>query len=181
MIQVFDPVPLYPMLEGMGFEHHTERTDDGAYHAYFYRPGAGKEAEPEKVQPAASGIDVIGSDLGRAAAELRGVIWNDEGHYLPRDMRLLFAAVDAAGTGRMHHAAEELFEAYRNGLDIRAADDAFKVLIWDRGMGWFNSDILPSELFSVYKEIKEAEAEGRSRKQIVDALTARFGSRDTEA
>ncbi|MBQ9827452.1 MAG: DUF2249 domain-containing protein, partial [Lachnospiraceae bacterium] len=133
VIQTFEPVPLYGILENMGFEHYTERTDDGAYHAYFYRPGTVKEAEPEKAQPAAAGIEVISGDLGRAAAELRDVIWNDEGHFLPRDMRLLFAAVDAAGMGRMHHAAEELFEAYRNGLDIRAADDAFKVLIWDRG------------------------------------------------
>lgn len=37
IVQTFEPLPLYKVLERMGFEHHTERVSDEEYHVYFYR------------------------------------------------------------------------------------------------------------------------------------------------
>ena len=40
IIQSFDPIPLYEVMEGLGFEHHTEQVADAAFHAWFYRTEA---------------------------------------------------------------------------------------------------------------------------------------------
>ena len=37
IIQTFEPVPLYPVLALMGFEHHTEKVSGSEYHVWFYR------------------------------------------------------------------------------------------------------------------------------------------------
>ena len=37
IIQTFEPVPLYPVLALMGFEHHTENVRGSEYHIWFYR------------------------------------------------------------------------------------------------------------------------------------------------
>ena len=37
IIQSFDPIPLYEVMEGLGFEHHTEQVADAEFHAWFYR------------------------------------------------------------------------------------------------------------------------------------------------
>ena len=37
VIQSFDPIPLYEVMKGLGFEHHTEQKGDAEFHAYFYR------------------------------------------------------------------------------------------------------------------------------------------------
>ena len=40
----FDPIPLYPVLALMGYEHFTEKTGENEYHAYFYRAKKGDRA-----------------------------------------------------------------------------------------------------------------------------------------
>ena len=42
IIQTFEPVPLYPVLALMGFEHHTERKSGSEYHIWFYRVRKGE-------------------------------------------------------------------------------------------------------------------------------------------
>ena len=37
VIQSFDPVPLYEVMEDLGYEHHTEQRGDAEFHAYFYQ------------------------------------------------------------------------------------------------------------------------------------------------
>ena len=37
IIQSFDPIPLYEVMEDLGFEHYTEQKGDAEFHAYFYR------------------------------------------------------------------------------------------------------------------------------------------------
>ena len=37
IIQTFDPVPLYPVMESLGYVHHTEQLGDHEFHAWFYR------------------------------------------------------------------------------------------------------------------------------------------------
>ena len=42
IIQTFEPVPLYPVLALMGFEHHTEKVRGSEYHTWFYRVRKGE-------------------------------------------------------------------------------------------------------------------------------------------
>jgi len=42
IIQTFEPVPLYPVLSLMGFEHHTEKVSGSEYHIWFYRVKKGE-------------------------------------------------------------------------------------------------------------------------------------------
>ena len=37
IVQSFDPIPLYEVMEGLGYEHFTEQKGDAEFHAYFYR------------------------------------------------------------------------------------------------------------------------------------------------
>ena len=37
VIQSFDPLPLYEVMDMLGYERHTEKSADNEYHAYFYR------------------------------------------------------------------------------------------------------------------------------------------------
>ena len=37
IIQSFEPIPLYEVMEKLGFEQHTEKISENEFHAYFYR------------------------------------------------------------------------------------------------------------------------------------------------
>ena len=37
IVQSFDPIPLYEVMEGLGYEHFTEQKGAAEFHAYFYR------------------------------------------------------------------------------------------------------------------------------------------------
>ena len=37
IVQSFDPIPLYEVMEGLGYEHFTEQKGDAEFRAYFYR------------------------------------------------------------------------------------------------------------------------------------------------
>ena len=37
IIQSFEPIPLYEVMEGLGYEHFTEQKGAAEFHAYFYR------------------------------------------------------------------------------------------------------------------------------------------------
>ena len=53
VVQSFDPIPLYEVMEDLGYEHHTEQTGDTEFHAYFYR-AAEKQGEKDiPMRPAA--------------------------------------------------------------------------------------------------------------------------------
>jgi hypothetical protein len=36
VVQSFDPIPLYEVMEGLGFDHFTEQKGEAEFHAYFY-------------------------------------------------------------------------------------------------------------------------------------------------
>lgn len=42
VVQNFDPIPLYEVMQELGFEYHTEQTGD-ADHAYFYKTTASSD------------------------------------------------------------------------------------------------------------------------------------------
>ena len=37
IVQTFEPIPLYEVMEMLGYEHYTEKIADNEYHAFFYR------------------------------------------------------------------------------------------------------------------------------------------------
>jgi len=91
IIQSFEPIPLYEVMEGLGFEHHTEQTGDAEFHAYFYRKEVRQEEKDSPMRPAAlTNIPLIDEGLGKIAVQFWDLTWNDENRYLPYEMRRLY-------------------------------------------------------------------------------------------
>lgn len=180
VVQSFDPIPLYEVMEGLGYEHHTEQKGDAEFHAYFYRA---VEKQPEKdipMRPAAlTNMPLIDEDLGKVAVEFWDLTWNKK-RFLPYNMRLLLSLANAVGAGRMRQATRELVKAYINGLDSAALDDVFELLAWNQGIGYFSSEIGPSTLFAAYKSIKRMEKQGKERGEICEMLKEKFGEKNPD-
>ena len=160
IVQSFDPIPLYEVMEGLGFEHYTEQKGDAEFHAYFYRV---EEKQEEK-----------------DAVNFWDLTWNDENRHLPYEMRLLLSLTNAVGAGRMRQATRELVKAYIHGLDSAALDDVFELLAWNQGIGYFSSEIGPSPLFAAYKAIKNMEKQGKERGEICEMLKEKYGEKNPD-
>lgn len=181
IIQSFDPIPLYEVMEGLGFEHYTEQKGDAEYHAYFYRVEVKQEEKDIPMRPAAlTNMPLIDEKLGNIAVNFWDLTWNDEHRHLPYEMRLLLSLTNAVGAGRMRQATRELVKAYIHGLDSAALDDVFELLAWNQGIGYFSSEIGPSTLFQAYKTIKQMEKKGNSRAEIIEVLKEKFTEKNPD-
>lgn len=181
VIQTFDPIPLYPVMEELGFEHFTEQAGETEFHAYFYRVKKGTESGNITMRPAAlTNLPLIDEGLGKIGVEFWDLTWNDEKRYLPYETRLLLSLTNAVGAGRMRQATRELVKAYAQGTDSEAFDDIFELLAWNQGIGYFSSEIGPSTLFKAYKTIKQREKQRKSRAEIVAELMENFGEKNPD-
>ena len=181
IIQSFDPIPLYEVMEGLGFEHFTEQKGDAEFHAYSYRTEVKKDDKDIPMRPAAlTNMPLIDNDLGKVAVEFWDLTWNDDRRHLPYEMRLLLSLTNAVGAGRMRQATRELVKAYIHGLDSAAFDDVFELLAWNQGIGYFSSEIGPSTLFQAYKTIKNMEKQGKERSEICELLKEKFGEKNPD-
>lgn len=181
VIQTFDPIPLYPVMEELGYESYTEQIGDAEFHAYFYRIKAGEDSGSITMRPAAlTNLPMIDEDLGKIGVEFWNLTWNDEKRYLPYETRLLLSLTNAVGAGRMRQATRELVKAYAQGTDSEAFDDIFELLAWNQGIGYFSSEIGPSTLFKAYKTIKQREKQRKSRDEIVAELMENFGEKNPD-
>ena len=181
IIQSFEPIPLYEMMEGLGFEHYTEQTSGNEFHAYFYRTEQKQDNGDIPMRPAAlTNMPLIDEELGKVAVQFWDLTWNDRKRYLPYEMRLLLSLTNAVGAGRMRQATRELVKAYIHGLDSAAFDDVFELLAWNQGIGYFSSEIGPSTLFAAYKTIKNMENKGKTRTEIADVLKEKFGEKNPD-
>ena len=181
IIQSFDPIPLYEVMEDLGFEHITEQTGDTEYHAYFYRAEVKQGEKYIPMRPAAlTNLPLIDEKLGNLAVNFWDLTWNDEHRYLPYEIRLLLSLANAVGAGRMRQATRELVKAYIHGLDSAALDDVFELLAWNQGIGYFSSEIGPSTLFAAYKTIKNMEKQGKERSEICETLKEKFGEKNPD-
>jgi len=181
VIQTFDPLPLYEVMEDLGYEHHTEKTAEHEFHAYFYRAEVKQEEKDIPMRPAAlTNMPVIDEGLGEVAVNFWDLTWNDEKRHLPYEMRLLLSLTNAVGAGRMRQATRELVKAYIHGLDSAALDDVFELLAWNQGIGYFSSEIGPSTLFAAYKTIKNMEKQGKAREEICAVLKEKFGEKNPD-
>lgn len=180
-MQSFDPIPLYEVMEDLGYEHHTELTGDTEFHAYFYRAAVKQEEKEIPMRPTAlTNMPLIDEELGKVAVEFWDLTWNDNKRHLPYEMRLLLSLTNAVGAGRMRQATRELVKAYIHGLDSAALDDVFELLAWNQGIGYFSSEIGPSTLFAAYKTIKNMEKQGKERGEICEALKEKFGEKNPD-
>ena len=181
IIQSFDPIPLYEVMEGLGFEHYTEQKGGAEFHAYFYRTEQKTDNGDIPMRPAAlTNMPLIDEELGKVAVQFWDVTWNDSKRHLPYEIRLLLSLTNAVGAGRMRQATRELIKAYIHGLDSAALDDVFELLAWNQGIGYFSSEIGPSTLFAAYKTIKNMESKGKSRAEIAEVLKERFGEKNPD-
>ena len=181
IIQSFEPIPLYEVMEGLGFEYYTEQTSENEFHAYFYRTEQKKDNGDIPMRPAAlTNMPLIDDELGKVAVQFWDMTWNDRKRYLPYEMRLLLSLANAVGAGRMRQATRELVKAYIHGLDSAALDDVFELLAWNQGIGYFSSEIGPSTLFAAYKTIKSMESKGKTRTEVADVLKEKFGEKNPD-
>ena len=181
ILQSFDPIPLYEVMEGLGYEHYTEQKGDTEFHAYFYRVEVKQEEKDIPMRPAAlTNMPLIDEKLGNIAVNFWDLTWNDDHRYLPYEMRLLLSLTNAVGAGRMRQATRELVKAYIHGLDSAALDDVFELLAWNQGIGYFSSEIGPSTLFAAYKTIKNMEKQGKDRSEICEMLKEKFGEKNLD-
>ena len=181
IIQSFEPIPLYEVMEGLGFEYYTEQTSENEFHAYFYRTEQKKDNGDIPMRPAAlTNMPLIDDEFGKVAVQFWDMTWNDRKRYLPYEMRLLLSLTNAVGAGRMRQATRELVKAYIHGLDSAALDDVFELLAWNQGIGYFSSEIGPSTLFAAYKTIKSMESKGKTRTEVADVLKEKFGEKNPD-
>lgn len=181
VVQSFDPIPLYEVMEGLGFEYYTEQKNDAEFHAYFYRVAVKQEEKDIPMRPAAlTNMPLIDDKLGNIAVNFWDLTWNDENRYLPYETRLLLSLTNAVGAGRMRQATRELVKAYIHGLDSEALDDVFELFAWNQGIGYFSSEIGPSTLFAAYKTIKNMEKQGKERGEICETLKEKFGEKNPD-
>ena len=181
IVQSFDPIPLYEVMEGLGFEHYTEQVSENEFHAYFYRTEQKQDNGDIPMRPAAlTNMPLIDEELGKVAVQFWDVTWNDRKRHLPYEIRLLLSLTNAVGAGRMRQATRELVKAYIHGLDSAALDDVFELLAWNQGIGYFSSEIGPSTLFAAYKTIKNMERKGKSRAEIAEVLKEKFGEKNPD-
>lgn len=109
IVQSFDPIPLYEVMEGLGFAHFTEQKGDAEFHAYFYRTEQKADNGDIPMRPAAlTNMPLIDEELGKVAVQFWDVTWNDGKRHLPYEIRLLLSLTNAVGAGRMRQATREL-------------------------------------------------------------------------
>ncbi len=181
IIQTFEPHPLYAVMEGLGYEHHTEQRSEAEFHVWFCRVEKKEGDSSAPFKPLALlNYPMIDEKLGQIAVDFWETTWQSEKRVLPYETRLLLSLTNAVGAGRMRQAARELVKAYIHGVESAALDDVFELLAWNQGIGFFSSEIGPSALFQAYKLIKNGEKQGKSREDICSALREKFGEKNPE-
>lgn len=181
IIQTFEPNPLYAVMEGLGYEHHTEQRGEAEFHVWFCRVEKKEDGEAAPFKPLALlNYPMIDEKLGQIAMDFWETTWQSEKRVLSYEMRLLLSLTNAVGAGRMRQAARELVKAYIHGAESAALDDVFELLVWNQGIGFFSSEIGPSALFQAYKLIKNGEKQGRPREEICDSLREKYGEKNSE-
>ena len=181
VIQTFDPIPLYAVMEELGFEHHTEQAADNEFHAYFYRAEVKEDSGSIVMRPVAlTNFPLIDEKLGNLAVDFWDLTWNNGPRTLPNNTRLLLSMANAIGAGRMRQATRELVKAYSGGVTSDELADVFELAAWNQGIGFFASEVGPSTLFKAFKSIRQKEKQGAARQEIISFLMAEFGEKNPD-
>ena len=109
IIQTFEPHPLYAVMEGLGYEHHTEQRGEAEFHVWFCRVEKKEGDSSAPFKPLALlNYPMIDEKLGQIAVDFWETTWQSEKRTLPYETRLLLSLTNAVGAGRMRQAAREL-------------------------------------------------------------------------
>ena len=119
IIQTFEPHPLYAVMEGLGYEHHTEQRGEAEFHVWFCRVEKKEGDSSAPFKPLALlNYPMIDEKLGQIAVDFWETTWQSEKRVLPYETRLLLSLTNAVGAGRMRQAAGG---ERRAGRCVRAA------------------------------------------------------------
>lgn len=185
VVQSFEPKPLYSALGDLGFEHLTEMISEHECRVYFYRTEL-------KEMTFASGADMpfkptaivnyktIDDVLAGTVVDFWELIWGKENAAIDLKTKLLLSMSNAIGASRFRQATRELIKAYSLGVTVAELDELFSLFAWNQGIGYFSSEIGPSTVFGVYKQIKRREQEGLDRRIILDEILETFGDRNPD-
>lgn len=182
IIQNFNPIPLYSTMKNLGFDSETEKLSDGSYAVYFYRAEM-KEADdielPLKpiVMPRYAEIDKAIADI---TVNFWANIWDKENPAIELKTKLLLSLTNAVGSGRIKQATRELIKSYYLGTSVAELEEIFALIVWNQGIGHFSSELAQSPLFKAFLTIKNAEKNGKSKKEIMAVLTEMFGEKNPE-
>lgn len=185
VVQTFDPVPLYPAMASLGFEHVTDKVSDEEYRAYFFRkekkeaPFPGTGDAPLK-PTALLNFKKIDNGLADIAVNFWNLTWGKETPAIDTKTKLLLSLANGVGAGRLRQGTRELVKAYFLGVTVAELDELFSLLIWNGGIGTFASDIGPSTLFEAYQTIKNLEDKGKTRQEIMVLLREKFGDENPD-
>ncbi len=183
VIQSFEPKPLYSALEDLGFEYMTEKVSDDEYRAYFYRKEI-REIQYESgsdmpFKPTAIvNYNIIDHMLAGTVVDFWELIWEKEDAAIDLKTKLLLSMSNAIGALRYRQATRELIKAYSIGVTVKELDELFSLFAWNQGIGHFSSEIGPSTVFGVYKQIKKREEEGLGREKILEEIMEKFGDKN---
>jgi hypothetical protein len=85
---------------------------------------------------------------------------------------------NAVGAHRYRQASREMIKAYALGVPVEVLDELFSLFAWNQGIGYFSSEIGPSELFAAYKMMKKGQESGMDRKAVLAKLMEKFGEKN---
>lgn len=185
VVQSFEPKPLYSALKDLGFEHSTEKVSENEYRAYFYRikikdltyeSGADMPFKPTAIV----NYKIIDDRLAANVVDFWELIWENEDAVIDVKTKLLLSMSNAIGASRFRQATRELIKAYSLGVTVKEFDELFSLFAWNQGIGYFSSEIGPSTVFGVYKQIKKREKEGLERRKILDEILESFGDKNPD-
>ena len=185
VIQSFEPIPLYSAMADLGFEHLTEKAAEGEYRVYFCRiekkeiAFAGVGDMPLK-PTAILNFKKIDDSLADIVVNFWNLTWGKEKSAIDQKTKLLLSLANGVGAGRFRQATRELVKAYAIGVTVAELDELFSMFVWNGGVGTFASEIGPSSLFGAYQLIKTLESKGKTREEVMSALTESFGEKNPE-
>ena len=105
IIQTFEPHPLYAVMEGLGYEHHTEQRGEAEFHVWFCRVEKKEGDSSAPFKPLALlNYPMIDEKLGQIAVDFWETTWQSEKRVLPYETRLLLSLTNAVGAGWMRQA-----------------------------------------------------------------------------
>ncbi|PID56578.1 hypothetical protein CSB45_11175 [candidate division KSB3 bacterium] len=183
IVQSFEPIPLYPTLQALGYEYHTDKVSETEYRAYFYRARAADPSDSAEMNvplkpTAIVNFNRIDPKLAHIVVNFWDLIWGQDNPAIDMKTRLLLSLANGVGAGRLRQATRELIKAYSLGVTVAEFDELFAMFAWNQGIGYFASQIGPSSLFAAYQYIKTQEEHGMARAEIVTKLIEKYGEKN---
>ena len=81
-------MPMYEVMDGLGFERYTKKISDVEWHVYFYRVKIDEAGAEIPFRPAALlSFPMIDEELGNIAVNFWDVTWNNKKRQLPYGIR----------------------------------------------------------------------------------------------